>query len=235
MTNQNNQLKKLPTNLNIEIRQLFTQANPIYNPEREQWVYERLVYYYRCIVFAYTGAEPQEMAFFAAKFRGLAQWICNSSAHKRCLIIGGPAGIGKTTIAKALQMFFNQDAALYGSVMQMSAKDVGDYYRFRDDGEKWDIYTGKATVVRYNQPPQPRCKILFVDDLGMEEDDFRDYGTKTQPMAKLIHDRHERGLVTIFSTNLGCMDMLREKYDDRIMDRMNSYCKLFYTMPSLRR
>lgn len=211
-----------------------TAANPIFNPEREDWVYARLMDYFSAIVYINTGAKPQELAFFAAKFKGLAQWICNSSSTKRCLIIGGPAGIGKTTIARTLKMFLTQDTSYFGSVMQMSAKDVGDYYRYREDGEKWDIYTGKATVLRYNQPPQPRCKILFVDDLGMEEDDFRDYGTKTQPMAKLIHDRHERGLVTIFSTNLGSMDMLREKYDDRIMDRMNSYCKLFYSLKSFR-
>ena len=211
-----------------------TAANPIFNPEREDWVYARLMDYFSAIVYINTGAKPQELAFFAAKFKGLAQWICNSLSIKRCLIIGGPAGIGKTTIARALMMFLAQDTSYFGSVMQMSAKDVGDYYRYREDGEKWDIYTGKAMVQRYNQPPQPRCKILFVDDLGMEEDEFRDYGTKTQPMAKLIHDRHERGLVTIFSTNLGSMDMLREKYDDRIMDRMNSYCKLFYSLKSFR-
>ncbi len=210
------------------------QANPIFNPEREEWVYERLMYYFSLLVHSYTGAEPQELAFFAAKFKGLAQWMCNTSSTKRCLVIGGPAGIGKTTIARTLMMFLTQDTSYFGSVMQMSAKDVGDYYRYREEGEKWDIYTGKAMVQRYNQPPQPRCKILFVDDLGMEEDEFRDYGTKTQPMAKLIHDRHERGLVTIFSTNLGSMDMLREKYDDRIMDRMNSYCKLFYSLKSFR-
>ena len=31
------------------------------------------------------------------------------------------------------------------------------------------------------------------------------------------------------------MEMLREKYDDRIMDRMNSYCKMFYNLDSFRR
>lgn len=231
---ESRQLNKVPTELSIETLMFPTQANPIFNPEREDWVYARLMYYFSAIVHTNTGAKPQELAFFAAKFKGLAQWICNSSSTKRCLIIGGPAGIGKTTIARALMMFLTQDTSYFGSVMQMSAKDVGDYYRYREDGEKWDIYTGKAMVQRYNQPPQPRCKILFVDDLGMEEDEFRDYGTKTQPMAKLIHDRHERGLVTIFSTNLGSMDMLREKYDDRIMDRMNSYCKLFYSLKSFR-
>lgn len=231
---ESRQLNKVPTELSIETLMFPTQANPIFNPEREDWVYARLMYYFGVIVHTNTGAKPQELAFFAAKFKGLAQWICNTSSTKRCLIIGGPAGIGKTTIARTLMMFLTQDTSYFGSVMQMSAKDVGDYYRYREDGEKWDIYTGKAMVQRYNQPPQPRCKILFVDDLGMEEDDFRDYGTKTQPMAKLIHDRHERGLVTIFSTNLGSMDMLREKYDDRIMDRMNSYCKLFYSLKSFR-
>ena len=232
---ENRQLRQILTERNTEIRQLLTPANPIYSQDREKWVFERLIYHYRNFVVGSTGVEPQEMAFFLAKFKGLARWICNTSSAKKGLIIGGSAGIGKTTIAKALMQFFVQDTHNYGSVMQLSAKDVGDYYRYREEGEKWDIFTGKATVVRYGQPPQPRCKILFVDDLGMEEDEYRDYGTKTQPMVKLIHDRHERGLVTIFSTNLGDMEMLREKYDDRIMDRMNSYCKMFYSLESFRR
>lgn len=224
----------LMTSHNSEIQTGITPLSPIFSPDKVQIVYQRLIQHYREEVIRLTGREPENMAFFEPKFKGLANWICNSSSVKRGLIIGGSVGIGKTTIATALRLLLNS-TSYYGYVMQMSAKYVGDYYKFRDEGDKWNIYTGETKVQRFGVPPQPVCKILFIDDLGMEEDEYKDYGTKTQPMAKLLHDRYERGLITIVSTNLESMDKLREKYDDRIMDRLNSYAKMFYTLESFRK
>lgn len=226
-------LGNLLTSHNSVTQAGITPMSPIFSPDKAEIVFYRLKQYYIDEVFQRTGQHPKDMAFFEPKLKGLTNWICNTSSTKRGLIIGGSVGIGKTTIAAAIRTLLNNSGYL-GYTMQMSAKYVGDYYRYREEGDKWNIYTGETKVKRFEGPAQPICKVLFVDDLGMEEDEFRDYGTKTQPMAKLIHDRHERGLVTIFSTNLGSMEMLREKYDDRIMDRMNSYCKLFYTMRSFR-
>lgn len=212
----------------------ITPLSPIFSPDKIDGVYYHLKRHYREEVIRLTGKDPSNMAFFEPKFKGLANWICNTSSVKRGLIIGGSVGIGKTTIATALRLLLNS-TSYYGYVMQMSAKYVGDYYKFRDEGDKWNIYTGETKVKRFNQPKQSVCKILFIDDLGMEEDEFKDFGTKTQPMAKLLHDRHERGLITIVSTNLESMDKLREKYDDRIMDRLNSYAKMFYSLESFRK
>lgn len=208
--------------------------NPIFRPDLRERMLEKLTEFYRKEVYNRTGKEPSNMDFFQQKLSGLAGWLCGSSSTKRGLIIGGSVGIGKTTITAALRTLLNH-TTYYGYVMQMSAKYVGDYYRFRDEGDKWSIYTGESTVKRFGQYPQPVCKILFIDDLGMEEDEYKDYGTKTQPMAKLLHDRYERGLITIVSTNFESMATLREKYDDRIMDRLNSYAKMFYQLESFRR
>lgn len=211
-----------------------TKLSPIFSPEKIEIVYQRLKAHYIDEVISRTGQQPKDMAFFEPKLKGLASWICNTSSTKRGLIIGGSVGIGKTTIAAAIRALLN-NTSYFGYTMQMSAKYVGDYYRYREEGDKWNIYTGETRVQRYQGPPQPVCKILFIDDLGMEEDEYKDYGTKTKPMAKLLHDRYERGLITIVSTNLESMDKLREKYDDRIMDRLNSYAKMFYSMESYRK
>lgn len=181
-----------------------------------------------------TGENPKDIPFFEAKFKGLAHWICNTSSVKRGLILGGSTGVGKTTITTAMRNLFNS-TSYFGYTMQISAKYIGDYYKYREDGENWDIYTGEKKVKRFNEPMQSVCKILFIDDLGMEEDDYKDFGTKTKPMAKLLHDRYERGLITIISTNLESMDKLREKYDDRIIDRLDSYAKTFYSVKSYRK
>lgn len=208
--------------------------NPIFKPELRVLMQEKLIEFYRKEVHSNTGKEPANMAFFEPKLSGLAGWLCKASSTKRGLIIGGSVGIGKTTITAALRTLFNK-TSYCGYVMQMSAKYVGDYYRFRDEGDKWSIYTGEAKVKRFGQHPQPVCRILFIDDLGMEEDEYKDYGTRTQPMAKLLHDRYERGLITIVSTNFESMAKLREKYDDRIIDRLNSYAKMFYQLESFRK
>ena len=208
--------------------------SPIFSPDKFEIIYQRLKGHYIDEVIARTGQQPKDMAFFEPKLRGLANWICNTSSNKRGLIIGGSVGIGKTTISAAIRALLN-NTGYFGYTMQMSAKYVGDYYRYREEGDKWNIYAGEAKVKRFGVPPQPICKVLFIDDLGMEEDEYKDFGTKTKPMAKLLHDRYERGLITIVSTNLESMDKLREKYDDRIMDRLNSYCKMFYTMNSYRK
>lgn len=227
-------LGNLLTSHNSETLLDTTKLSPIFSPDKAEIVYQRLKQYYTDEVYQRTGQQPRDMAFFEPKLKGLAGWICNTSSAKRGLIISGPTGIGKTTLIMAMKTLFN-NTNYFGYTMQMSAKYVGDYYRFREEGDKWNIYTGETKVKRFNEPAQPVCKILFIDDLGMEEDDYKDYGTKTKPMAKLLHDRYERGLITIVSTNLESMDKLREKYDDRIMDRFNSYAKIFYSMDSYRK
>ena len=224
----------LLTTRNSEILPDTMRLSPIFNPDKTEIVFQRLIKHYTDEVVSRTGQQPRDLAFFEPKFKGLSNWICNTSSIKRGLIIGGSTGIGKTTITTAMRNLFNS-TSYFGYTMQISAKYIGDYYRFREDGEKWDIYTGEKKVKRFNEPLQPICKILFIDDLGMEEDEYKDYGTKTQPMAKLLHDRYERGLITIVSTNLESMDELRQKYDDRIIDRLNSYAKMFYSIDSFRR
>lgn len=209
------------------------RLSPIFSPDKEQIVFEKLKMHFIEEVVRRTGENPRDIALFEAKFKGMAHWICNTSSVKRGLILGGPTGIGKTTITATLQSLFSQ-TSYFGYTMQISAKYIGDYYRFREEGEKWDIYTGEKMVKRFNEPLQPVCKILFIDDLGMEEDIFKDFGTQTQPMAKLLHDRYEKGLITIITTNIGTMDQLRQKYDDRIVDRLNSYAKMFYSIESFR-
>lgn len=222
------------TTHNTAITDEAIRLSPIFNPDKVEVVFQRLKGHYIGEVIKRTGQHPKDMAFFEPKFKGLANWICNTSSVKRGLIIGGPTGIGKTSITAAMQSLFNS-TSYFGYTMQISAKYIGDYYRFREDGEKWDIYTGEKMVKRFNEPLQPVCKILFIDDLGMEEDVFKDFGTVTKPMAKLLHDRYEKGLITIITTNIETMDELRQKYDDRIIDRLNSYAKMFYSIESFRK
>lgn len=171
--------------------------------------------------FANQAGEIEDLEYVLAKVRHITEWLCEKSAKKRNLLIFGNAGSGKSTMAKALQeLFYNTTYAT--KTRAISAKDIGDIYRKRQESESWDrINTAQTSV-------------LFVDDFGMEEDIVRQYGDKAQPMAMLIHNRYEKGLVTIITTNLTSEEMAK-KYDDRIMDRLNGFARLPYNHPSFRR
>lgn len=159
--------------------------------------------------------------YVLTKIRHITEWLCEKSASKPHLLIFGNAGSGKSTMAKALQ------EVLYstrhgGKTRAISAKSIGDIYRKREESESWQRINTDLTT------------ILFIDDFGMEEDVISQYGNKAQPMAMLIHNRYERGLHTIITTNLTAEEMAK-KYDDRIMDRLNGFARLPYNHISFRR
>jgi len=68
-----------------------------------------------------------------------------------------------------------------------------------------------------------RIKKLVIDDLGVEGDDFKDWGTSRNPVVDLINHRYNKmyheGIVTHFTTNLVAKE-LRKKYGDRTTDRI---------------
>lgn len=171
--------------------------------------------------FADQVGEIKDPEYILAKVRNVTEWLCEKSASKPHLLIFGNAGSGKSTMAKALQ------SVLYstrhgGKTRAISAKSIGDIYRKREESESWQRINTDLTT------------ILFIDDFGMEEDVVTQYGNKAQPMAMLIHNRYERGLHTIITTNLTAEEMAK-KYDDRIMDRINGFARLSYSHISFRR
>ena len=167
------------------------------------------------------------LPIFKPKFKGLAHWLCNLSSEKKGLIIGGSVGIGKTTFLKSIK---NVLQCYYPTrVFMLYANLIGDIYKNRDNYETWDLINGNIKT-----SGRPVAEYLLIDDLGMEEDMFNDYGTKTQPMAVLLHNRADKGLTTIVTTNFTSLEELRQKYDDRIIDRLNAYAKMFYEFKSFR-
>lgn len=171
--------------------------------------------------FANEVGQIREPDYVIGKVKHIAEWLCDISARKRNLLIYGNAGSGKSTMAKALQKLM-YDTSWGVKTRSISAKDLGDIYRNRQESESWNRINTSQTA------------ILFVDDFGMEEDYVSQFGNKVQPMAMLIHNRYERGLTTIITTNLSS-EAMAKKYDDRIMDRLNGFAMLPYNHISFRR
>ena len=206
------------------------KPSPIFEGADEQKIADQLKEEYIRLL-SHQGKEMLNLPFFAPKFKGIANWLCSLSSEKKGLIIGGSVGIGKTTLLKAIKMVLVRNNKLFLS--NVSASLVNDSYKVRDSSEAWDALLGKA-ILRLPKGDKPVCEILLIDDLGMEEDMVNDYGTKSQPMAKLLHERADKGLITIVTTNFPSIESMRAKYDDRVIDRLSSYAKLFYNIKSFR-
>jgi DNA replication protein DnaC len=68
-----------------------------------------------------------------------------------------------------------------------------------------------------------RYKKLVIDDLGVDADDLKDYGTSRNPVIDVISRRYDKmytdGLVTHFTTNMNSAE-IKKKYGDRNADRI---------------
>lgn len=187
---------------------------PIFEPSNAEMLAKEIITCFNKIVY-----QVQDAAYVGRKIQDIVFWLCELSSTKKSLLISGNAGSGKSTLSKALREAISVTSYDF-STYTISAKSLKDIYKKREENDTWE---------RIN-----KGKLLFIDDFGMEEDWVNEFGTKTQPMALLIHNRYDANLTTIITTNLTAEQMAK-KYDDRIMDRLNGYAKMLYNHISFRR
>ncbi len=157
-----------------------------------------------------SGSIPECLDQFDHYINGIVKWLTVSSSARRNLLISGPCGIGKSTLMRAI---FRTFIPHINKTELISAKDIADIYIGKIPGKGW--------------PEINNCACLFIDDVGMEDESVNDYGNKSSPMLRLLHNRYDRNLITIFTTNLN-MDQLYNRYDTRVADRLADYFRLIY-------
>ena len=138
-----------------------------------------------------------------------AKWMMGSKV-KSCLLLRGTLGSGKTTILEALYSLYHRFCR---NVWKCKALDVYEQYQAKIDkaGSCYDELK--------------KADFLFLDDLGIESAQFRNYGIDHAPLPELIYNRYDKQLPTVISTNLS-ENLLVNRYGGRVQDRFLEMCTI---------
>ena len=130
---------------------------------------------------------------------------------KTGLILMGSVGTGKTTIAYALRRAWMD----YLTIARVKKCDkIADLIK---QDETW-----KFEVADY-------AGLLVLDDFGTENKVWNE-----ESIPFIIYRRVERNLPTIITTNYNT-EKIRERYGERIADRLRTYSRIVMNYESLRR
>ncbi len=146
-----------------------------------------------------------------------ARYLTQQNSMLTGMLFCGTCGNGKTTLLLAIQNAANwlSERGLFpnemvsnglNEVRVISAKDITKNY-------KHDAERVKAIPV------------LGIEDMGNEPTEAMEYGNVSTPIIDLIEHRYNKQLFTFVTTNLTGSE-IREKYDERVADRLNEMCKI---------
>ena len=154
-----------------------------------------------------------------------------SKSTKCGILLCGNCGNGKTTTMNA---FFKVSNYLNALNLKASMEKRGDY-------KSWSVKSTSArriSQVAKDETLMTEAKtvtILCIDDLGLEPTEVLDYGNTINPVIEIMEHRYRQQLFTFITTNL-TPAQIREKYGDRIADRLNETTKcIVYTNATFRK
>lgn len=151
----------------------------------------------------------------------LKQLFLYITGNKECtlninagIIIGGPVGSGKSVIMESFVNTYN--FLCKRTTITVHAKDLSAQIKKE----------GVSTRNRY----QP----LYIDDLGRESDEIKDFGNVITPMVDLFAARYDSGSRTFATTNFD-YKQLESKYGEFIVSRMKEMCNFIILVGPSRR
>ena len=65
------------------------------------------------------------------------------------------------------------------------------------------------------------CKLVCIDDLGIEDTVIITYGNKRIPFAELVDAAEKKDKLLVITTNLN-VEEIRDRYGERVMDRLRA-------------
>lgn len=148
-------------------------------------------------------------------FMQVANWLI--APTKNSLFLLGGCGTGKTTMLQTLHHLLSIE-----EFRCWQNPCVNTYCSF---------YTALqvAKLANDDEDFSYLCKrpILFIDDLGCEPVDVRNYGNSITPFVELLYYRYDNWLPMVISSNLTAKE-LAERYGERVAERMR---EMFLLVP----
>lgn len=134
------------------------------------------------------------------------------------IFIYGPTGTGKTLLFSILQEIIKLDEVFYYRYGQprtfqfktVTARELCSQYASKGfDAMDW--FAG------YN--------ILFIDDIGTEQEKTKFYGTELDVIAYIVEERSRQKRITHFTSNL-TPEQITDRYGSRVSSRIKGECNL---------
>lgn len=172
------------------------------------------------------------MAFAAdddttSKLLSVSKWLTSVDVRP-CLLLYGGVGNGKSSMAKAVRDLFVGLRKAYA--------DDPDYWKRTEDEKRFihhvrdklpaPVFISATEIVRLAASEKERyesvknCLFLIVDDMGIEPNVVKNFGTEVTPLTDIIYSRYERMAMTIITSNLDD-ESITGRYGERVSDRLN--------------
>ena len=132
-----------------------------------------------------------------------AQWLTRQGG-KRWLFLTGNVGTGKTTLLRAIRSTLNEYEV---SSRLFAASSFPVLFLNNMEETERQVFRGQW------------CRVLLLDDIGVEQVELKEYGNIIQPFIKIIEERYNRMLPMVVSSNLSGNDIL-DRYGLRTIDRI---------------
>lgn len=139
------------------------------------------------------------------------KWKSLEIEPSKGLILSGGKGIGKTINFQIICRIVAENTGYYPKMI--SVKEIQSNYKVNQEQGKGEQYIQSLIEIPF----------LVIDDLGTEETQLNDYGTKKNLIADIIYQRYigfQRGKLFTYATTNLLHNHLEVIYDPRLIDRM---------------
>lgn len=165
-----------------------------------------------------------------------AKWFTDTTT-KPWLFLIGKVGTGKTTMLRAIRDvqrclviswidgFSNLEYTKRYESVNASAFDLVEY----STSEEHKYLYGRILK------GDSRCTYLYLDDVGQEPIEVKNYGNSIVPFVEIVNRRYASQLPMVVTSNL-TMANFGERYGDRVLDRIKEMSEILtFTGKSYRR
>lgn len=155
------------------------------------------------------------------KLKYISAWLTGD--YKPGLLLYGSIGSGKTTMANCISelIYLIHDTGLSSNLIAIKRCKATELHKWAVDGpDKFKSFK--------------EADMLFIDELGLEEQKAKSYGNQLSPIVDVLSYRYDRQLFTILTTNMDDKG-IESFYGARIADRFREmFDKISYTNKSYR-